>query len=337
MMTPLSLGKIRCLQQLTNEFGVFTMAAFDHRDVFVETLSQTLGVKQAAWDVVAAEKIRIARALAPHASAVLLDPFYSAGPVIASGVLPGRTGFAVAREESGYGGKDAGRVTTLLADWSVAAIKRLGGVAVKLLLFYHPDASTAAVQEDVVRQVVAECEAHEIPLMLEPICYPLAPNQKKSDPDFAAQRPELVLESARRLVPLGVDILKAEFPTDANHETNEVKMADYCRQLTEISAGVPWVLLSAGVDFSTFQRQVEIACQAGASGFVAGRAIWNEALETTDEAARDQFLNTIAVSRIRMLTETANNGATSWLERVADRIPVCEEGGYVKYNGRVVG
>ena len=39
-MNELSLGKIRCLQQLTNEFGVFTVVAFDHRDVFVETLSK---------------------------------------------------------------------------------------------------------------------------------------------------------------------------------------------------------------------------------------------------------------------------------------------------------
>lgn len=332
MMKPLSLGKIRCLQQLTNEVGVFSMAAFDHRDVFVEALSRTIGVEQAAWETVVAEKIRIARALAPHASAILLDPLYSAGPVIAGGALPKQTGLAVAREQSGYGGEEAGRVTTLLADWSIAAIKRLGGAAVKLLLFYHPDASTAAAQEELVRQVVAECEVHDIPLMLEPICYPIQPGQKKSDPAFAAQRPELVLESARRLVPLGVDILKAEFPTDANHERDEVKMADYCRQLTNLSDGIPWVLLSAGVDFATFQRQVEIACEAGASGFVAGRAIWNEALALAEEASRDRFLNTIATSRLRVLADTAHYRATPWPERVAGRLPACEEGWYAEYN-----
>ncbi|MCB0163000.1 MAG: hypothetical protein KDI79_02165, partial [Anaerolineae bacterium] len=81
MTQPLSLGKIHCFQQLTNEFKVFTMAAFDHRDAFVASLSQMLGVAEADWETVAAEKIRIAKALAPHASAVLLDPLYSAGPV----------------------------------------------------------------------------------------------------------------------------------------------------------------------------------------------------------------------------------------------------------------
>ena len=132
-MPPLSLGKIRCFQQLTNEFGVFAMVAFDHRDVFVDTLSQTLGVEQAAWSVVVAEKERIARALAPHASAVLLDPLYSAGPVLAAGALPGNVSFAVAREKSGYSNTEAGRVTVLLDGWSVEAIKRIGGEAVATL------------------------------------------------------------------------------------------------------------------------------------------------------------------------------------------------------------
>ena len=331
-MNILPLGKIHCMQQLTNELGVFTMVAFDHRDVFVEALSKTLGVDQATWQTVVEEKRRIAQALAPHASAVLLDPLYSAGPVITGGALPKSTGFAVAREKSGYSGESAGRVTTLLTDWSVAAIKRLGGAAVKLLLHYHPEAPTAGQQEALVRQVAAECDTHEIPFMLEPICYPLDPNQSKSDKTFAAQRPELVLESARRLVPLGADILKAEFPTDASHETDATKMYDYCQQLTDVTQGIPWVLLSAGVNFPTFQIQVEIACEAGASGFVAGRAIWKEALETAEAAGRDRFLKSIAISRTRVLAETANYRAIPWMDRCANRIPHLEEGWYVDYN-----
>lgn len=332
MTKPLSMGKLHGLQQLTNEFNVFAMAAFDHRDAFVAALSQTLGVAEASWETVATEKIRIAKALAPYASAVLLDPLYSAGPVLAGGVLPKGVGFAVAREKSSYGSAAMRETTTLLEGWSVEAIRRMGGAGVKLLLHYHPDAPNAAAQEEVVRQVAAECNTYEIPFMLEPICYPLDPDQKKSDPAFAAQRPELVLESARRLVPLGVDILKAEFPTDANHETDETIMIDYCRSLSEISRDVPWVLLSAGVDFATFQRQVEMACEAGASGFVAGRAIWNEALNMAGESARDRFLQTIAVSRLRVLADTANYRATPWPVRVGKRISQCQEGWYIGYN-----
>lgn len=331
-MTSLSLGKIRCLQQLTNERGIFTMVAFDHRDAFVATLSKTLGGAEASWDKVASEKIRIARALAPHASGVLLDPLYSVGPILAAGALPGTVGFAVAREKSSYGSEAMHHPTTLLENWSVATIKRLGGSAVKLLLYYHPDAPNAAAQVETVRQIAAECTTHDIPFMLEPICYPLDSGQKKSDPYFAARRPEIVLESARRLVPLGVDILKAEFPTDANYEADHDRMYDYCRQLSDICDGIPWVLLSAGVDFHTFQRQVEIACQAGASGFVAGRAIWKEALETADDDARQTFLTTIAASRARVLANTATYRATPWMDRVAGRIPQLDEGWYVGYD-----
>ena len=37
---------------------------------------------------------------------------------------------------------------------------------------------------------------------------------------------------------------------------------------------VPWVLLSGGVPFETFFRQTQVACEAGASGVMVGRAVW---------------------------------------------------------------
>jgi len=42
---------------------------------------------------VVAAKSDVVRALAPHASAVLLDPVYGAAQVIASGALPGALGW----------------------------------------------------------------------------------------------------------------------------------------------------------------------------------------------------------------------------------------------------
>jgi len=113
-------------------------------------------------------------------------------------------------------------------------------------------------------------------------------------------------------------------------------MSDYCRQLTEICEGIPWVLLSAGVNFATFQRQVEIACEAGASGFVAGRAIWKETLHLPTAAERDKFLTSIAVSRLRVLADTASYRATPWHQRVTNRIPQLESGWHVGYNNSLI-
>lgn len=324
-MQTLTLGKLRGLQQLANEFGIFTITALDHRGSFERMLRQTLGVESPSWQAVVAEKERLARALAPHSSALLLDPVYGAGPLVARGAVPGKVGVLIACEQSGYESVNEGRVTILQPNWSVAAIKRIGAAAVKLLVPYHPEAPTAAMQEAIVRQVAEECRTHDIAFLLEPMSYPLVKGQKKSDPEFAARLPEIVIETARRLVPLGVDVLKAEFPTDPNYETDEKQMRAVYRQLTAV-AGAPWVLLSAGVDFATFQRQVELACEEGASGFLGGRAIWQEAMNLTDAAARDRFLNTIAVSRLRILVNIANYRATPWLERIsAARMPQADE------------
>jgi tagatose 1,6-diphosphate aldolase len=67
---------------------------------------------------------------------------------------------------------------------------------------------------------------------------------------------------------------------------------EFCRQLNE-AAGSPWVILSAGVDIEEFLVQVEMACAAGASGFLCGRAIWKGVLEQfPDEAKMEEWLAT---------------------------------------------
>ncbi len=55
------------------------------------------------------------------------------------------------------------------------------------------------------------------------------------------------------------------------------KVREFCSQLND-AAGVPWVILSAGVDITEFLVQVELATAAGASGFLCGRAIWKDAI-----------------------------------------------------------
>ena len=80
-MSTLSLGKLRSLQQMSNEFGIFTIAALDHRGSFETIVAKVNQKDRATWQDVVAEKVRLARALTPHASAVLLDPVFSIGPI----------------------------------------------------------------------------------------------------------------------------------------------------------------------------------------------------------------------------------------------------------------
>ena len=136
---------------------------------------------------------------------------------------------------------------------------------------------------------------HDLVLMLEPLSYSLDENKKFS----SDEKRYVVVETAKRLTPLNVDVLKAEFPLDLN-ETDESKWMDACKEISS-AAITPWILLSAAVDYETFLRQVTVACNAGASGIAVGRAVWKEAV-TMNGDERMKFLQTTAKYRLSRLT-----------------------------------
>ncbi len=216
-------------------------------------------------------------------------------------------GILVAVEASGYTGDPSARHSGILPGWSVAKVRRMGASAVKLLVYYHPQAATAGEIEALVTQVAADCAEQDLLLFVEPLSYPLDPAQKKLSPQ---ERRQVVIETARRLTPLGVDVLKAEFPLDAQAERDEKAWAAACAELTEASTA-PWVLLSAAVDYDTFLRQVTVACQNGASGVAVGRAVWKEATDLTGEA-RANFLGGVARRRMERMTDLCNALARPW-------------------------
>lgn len=311
----LTIGKARGLQQISNDRAIFTITALDHRGSLKHALAKATPDRSIGFPEVVEEKIRLARALAPHSTAILLDPVYGVGPCIADSAISPGCGLLIALEESGYDETDAGRFTKLTPGWSVEKIKRSGAAAVKVLLFYHPANEAAAHQEAFVSEVAKACSELDIAFLLEPMSYPLEPGMSKSDRAFAATKHEVVLETVRRLGPLGADVLKLEFPDEPVHQTDESRTREHVRALSDASP-VPWVLLSEGKDFPTFQRQVEIACQEGASGFLGGRAIWQEAMTLPLPGDRDRFLGQVAVPRLRILSAIAEAYATPWTDRI---------------------
>ncbi len=311
-MKKLSIGKIRGLQQLANDKGIMTMCALDHRG----SLEKMLGGRgfQPRYQDMVDFKLDLCRILAPHASAILLDPIYGAGQVIAAGVLPKSTGLLVSLEKSGYSGEENARVTELLPDWNVKKIKKMGGTAVKLLLYYRPDSNVAERQLDTVKKLADDCLTEDIPFVVEPMSYKVG--EAESNPqNFAKVKPRLVVETARQITALPIDVLKAEFPADLEYESDESRLLDFCHQLNEASQ-VPWVILSAGVGFELFYKQVELACQAGASGFLAGRALWQEATQIDSRQERLKFSETTVGERLESLTELANKYATPWYTKL---------------------
>ena len=305
-----SIGKLRGLASTSTKESVFTILAFDHRQSFARMLTPQQGETVSYADIVAA-KSAVVEALSPHASAVLLDPEYSAAQSIANGVLPGRAGLLVAIEETGYSGSATACESKLLPGWSVAKIKRMGADAVKLLIYYHPEAGELTDhQESLTLEVIQDCRRYDIALYLEAVSYSIDPKLDKNSAGFAARRPGLIREIASRLGVLGPDVLKLEFPVDVFNDSDEGNWARACEAVSE-AATCPWAVLSAGVDFDLFKRQVEIACRSGASGYIAGRAVWKEGIPMPPQQ-RDNWLRKVAAARLDQLAEIADHRARPW-------------------------
>jgi tagatose 1,6-diphosphate aldolase len=317
----LTPGKWRGLKTTSNS-DVFSVLAFDQRGNYMRMLPEGTDLHQAAQI-----KLEVCSALSSHVTAVLLDPNYGLPAALE---IRGSCGLLMALEKTGYSGDPLARQIDFMDGWTVEKIKGMGASAVKLLVYYNPDAEAAATEiERVIQQVAQDCEQYDIPLFVEPLVYSIDTAVPADSAEFAAQRPRLVTETARRLSSLSIDVLKLEFPIDVKYDGDTVHWLEACQAVSEVST-VPWVLLSAGVDFEVFLRQVEIACKGGASGFLGGRAIWKEVVTMSPEA-RAEFLSTSGASRVTALREVTEQFARPWTSYY---VPVqFEENWFVQYHG----
>src|SRR2546425_11531734 len=90
----ISVGKLRGLQQISDDTGRFTMIAMDQRGSLQKMLHPE-NPKAATYPEMEAVKLGVTEALAPHASGHLPDPEVAAAPTVNQLVPPGRTGAPV--------------------------------------------------------------------------------------------------------------------------------------------------------------------------------------------------------------------------------------------------
>ena len=276
----LSPGKLLGMRRLADKKGLFKMVAADQRPPIKEPIAKHFGLPEAPWDEVAKFKLQIVRQLKGPSSAILLDPHF--GIPAAFDELARDKGLVVTLEDSVFRESNAGRFSNSIDHWTVSKIKRLGGDAVKVLAWYRPDASpkNIAFQRDYVKKVGTECARFDIPFLLELLLYPLRSElagphgyieMKEKDSDF-------VLASIEEFAKpeYGVDLFKLESPVNANMIDGSDKVQQLFNDMGKL-AGRPWVMLSAGADKNSFRNILLHAFKAGASGFLAGRAIWQDA------------------------------------------------------------
>ena len=305
MIVLTNLGRQRRLRRCANASGTFTVLAIDHRGPLRRHLAaHAPDLQQGALDVLLADvKEDIVRELGPLASAVLLDPEVGLPRCLASHAIPAQVGLLAALDTGSTG--DPGNVCTgLVPDWSAEKALRAGADGAKLLVYYEPGKPTAVVTEELVRRIAMECAEQGLPLYLEPLVH-------LHDRSFSALSPmekrRLVVETARCLAPLGVDVMKVQFPGGSEPGGDLSAWREACEELTSVCP-VPWVLLSGGVSFETFLVQARVAGEAGASGFIAGRAIWDGALDA-DPDRRKAFLTGEARVRLKRLSDICAGGA----------------------------
>ncbi|HXZ95343.1 MAG TPA: tagatose 1,6-diphosphate aldolase [Dehalococcoidia bacterium] len=334
----ISIGKLRGLQQLADSKGMMTMCAIDHRGALKKALNEQNPAAVSYQDMVDF-KLDLCQTVAPFASAILLDPEYGAGQAIAEGFLPASKGLLVSMEKTGYTGDSTARITELLTGWSVKKAKRMGASAVKLLIYFRPDLKdVASKQLDLVARLADQCLEEDIAFLVEPVSYLVWEKERinrgeASSKKFAEIKPGLVMETARQITALPIDVLKAEFPADIKFEQDEGKLLGLCQELNQASR-LPWVLLSAGVDFNSFEKQVEIACKAGASGFLAGRALWQEGAPIRSRKERMNFFRNTAAPRLQKLAKIADEYGKPWYFKLGaenGKFTAVDEGWYRSY------
>lgn len=326
-----SAGKLVHLRRLADEAGRFKMLAIDQRGSLQQALAREVG-QEPGYEDLARFKALVTKVLAPQATAVLMDPVY--GYPHSCTHIPRGVGILLACEESGYertGPGDRERRSQLLEGWSVEKVKRCGADAAKLLIYYHPDASpqTRTHQQALVRQVGEACARQDLPFLLELLSYPI--DMPSDSPEFARVKPDLVIRSAAEFSKpeYCVDILKLEFPAELKYTEeyahkifddrarepvyNISQVRGFCRRLDE-AVSMPWVILSAGVDIREFLIQLELACEAGASGFLCGRAIWKAAIKKyPDVEALERTLKSEGAYNFKRANATAE-AALPWFE-----------------------
>ncbi len=255
------------LDDIATSDGTFAVVAMDQRNT-LKRMYAAVGIDDPATSELVDIKADVVEALAPVASAFLLDPTY--GIPALEQVDPGvrrDAGILVAAEPSErlkLGEEPRGtRDPALDAAW----VRAQGGDALKFLIQVRADRPAgggpdlAAEGVEVIRQVVEDCRNAGVPSVIENLIYPL-PGEELTP----QARENAIIEAAIALDSLRPDLLKLEYPGSP----------EGCRRLAAAISS-PWAVLSAGVAFEEFTHVLEVSCdEGGASGFIAGRAVWKE-------------------------------------------------------------
>jgi tagatose 1,6-diphosphate aldolase len=272
--------------------GKFLMLAFDHRGSLKKLINPENPDSVTDEELIALKK-EVIEAVYDQMGSVLIDEqlgLPALKQIFESGKEP--KPYLMPLEKSGYEQQGKERLTTL--EKTASELKQLGATAAKLLLFFNPYAASAQKQIEIAKKAIEDCKANDLPFFLEPRTY----NDQglEADKMEEGEREQFAIESLKKLVNAGVipDVYKLEYPGTA--------LA--CQTYSAVFEGknIPWIMLTMGASFEEFTKQLEEASIRGCQGFLAGRALWQEACTLKGEE-KAKFLKETLPERFKIISE----------------------------------
>ncbi|GLY04508.1 tagatose-bisphosphate aldolase [Actinoplanes sp. NBRC 101535] len=293
-MNPLTTIERRGMSAISTPGGKMLIVAADQRNGMKAAMKDAPGGAAAISKAELAEaKADLLRYLANNAPAILLDPEVALPGVVDDGVLARGTSLVVGLDASGFETVDGLRYTGLVPGVTAKTVRELGGDVAKMLWYTRPDRQDVTSRvADEMRSLIKECTDEGVLLIVELLTYQL---EGETDEDYAAKFAGLVADGAKLAVECGAKVLKLQYPGSA----------EGCAAVTAAANGVPWAVLSAGVDHETFLGQVATAMAGGAGGAMAGRSLWKDSLSISPDLRRD-YLTNRALPRLRELADVVD-------------------------------
>ena len=290
----------RPLTNLARPSGALAMVAVDQREALrgMFAAHQTEAVPDSQLTQF---KVDVARELSPYASALLVDQEFGLDAIVNAKALAPNCGLIAAADL--LIGPAGGAATDTDVDPAVDPLrmKEIGSIGLKFLVLWRNDESVEQ-RKILVDRFNKLCEVSGLPSIIEVIVKPPLDSSKPFD------REEELITAAKEAANWSADLYKAEVPFHG--EGDLTRITRNSERISEAING-PWVVLSNGVKAPHFADAVTACAKGGASGFLAGRAVWADIVGAPDIPAA---LREVSIPRLEKLGEIVDTYARPWTD-----------------------
>ena len=238
-------------------------------------------------------KVLVAQVLSPAATGLLVDQEFGLRQIVDAKALTPNCGLIAAADLLIGPAGGAATDTAIDPEVDAAEMKRLGAVALKLLILWRSD-EDPTLRAEMARKFISLCQGHGLISLVEIIVKPPT-NGEGFDREID------IVRAATEASSWGCDVYKAEVPFGG--KASDEEMTRVYGQMNTAIKGV-WVVLSNGVATADFERSVQLACKAGASGFLAGRAIWADVVGDENERESLEKISKPRLERLAYVVST---------------------------------